>query len=559
MDYMREPLESPEVTNPSTGSHNDDDMSEDEAVPDGPPYQGRAADRRNTERVVTANRRDQELVGKYLTTTVASFLPSKLTGPDDYFVPSPDLIEAVRKVSETKVETPKAPPFRFDVAPESVAHNSKCIQDHPAGLQGVIGDSQDTTLGYGSEFRPLDQLESILGDHPDFPFLADILTNGMDYRFEWELSEEQRKEELTATIERGNHKSARDEPERLEKALNKDVHHGFAVPVLLPVVEQMDEALVQPAGMTKQFTLNTEGLRVAKYRLTHDLSCCLTADEISVNDRVDMSQYPDMIYGWCLSRVIHFIVALRLAHPDTRIYIAKYDYSDAYHRILHSATAAVRSILVLANVAYIYLRLTFGGSPNPPTWCAFSEMVTDLSNELSLCQGWDPATLHGPDAWRTTAPDTPNTGAAPAKARELTVNIPTTVSARTDSFIDDLIKVFLDTRENWRREPETVPLAAFVTSRPHAGAEEPVPRRDLISSDKLEAEGTPEEAQIVLGWLLDTFSLLISLPLDKHTAWDRELKEMIDSGRAKFGDLDSMVGRLNHASYLIPLARHFLH
>ena len=66
-----------------------------------------------------------------------------------------------------------------------------------------------------------------------------------------------------------------------------------------------------------------------------------------------------------------------------RILISKYDYSDAYRRIAHSAEAATQTIAVVDERAYLSLRLTFGGSPNPPMWCMFSELVTDLANELT--------------------------------------------------------------------------------------------------------------------------------------------------------------------------------
>jgi hypothetical protein len=66
-----------------------------------------------------------------------------------------------------------------------------------------------------------------------------------------------------------------------------------------------------------------------------------------------------MICGWCLSRLIHFIIALCLAYPNQGILIAKYNYSDAYRRMVHAA----QSIAVFDKVAYIALRLTFGGSP----------------------------------------------------------------------------------------------------------------------------------------------------------------------------------------------------
>jgi hypothetical protein len=39
-----------------------------------------------------------------------------------------------------------------------------------------------------------------------------------------------------------------------------------------------------------------------------------------------MAQYFEMIYGWFLLSIIHFIVALRLAYPDKRISLAKYEY-----------------------------------------------------------------------------------------------------------------------------------------------------------------------------------------------------------------------------------------
>jgi hypothetical protein len=298
----------------------------------------------------------------------------------------------------------------------------------------------------------------------------------MHNKFTTELTSEQRLEELDANVKRGNHKSAESEPEKVISLLAKDVRHGFSLPVLPDLAYKLLDALVQPCGMVRQFALNASGGRELKTRLTQDLSHSITEEKISVNDRIDMSQYADMIYGWCLSRIIHFIVALRLRYPNRRIFLSKYDYSDAYRRVAHSAKAAVQSIIIFAQIAYIALRLTFGGSPNPPTWCAFSEMVSDLSNEIPLCADWDPETLHSPD--HPVAPDPkPYPADVPfGQARPMAVTIPTTVTARTDCFIDDLIRVFLDSPRARAREPHAVPLAIFITSRPHAGDEnEPVP------------------------------------------------------------------------------------
>ena len=271
-----------------------------------------------------------------------------------------------------------------------------------------------------------------------------------------------------------------------------------------------------------------------------------------------MDAYAEMIYGWCLSRVIHFVVPLRLAYPLLRIFIMKYDYSDAYRRVAHSPSAAAQSIIVFAGIAYIALRLTFGGSPNPPTWCAFSEMVTDFSNEIPLCGEWDHDSLRSPDQPETPEPTLLPDDLPIAKAMPMAVAIPTKVTARSDSFIDDLIRVFLDTPWNRAREPHAVPLAIHVTSRPHSGKDEPVKRREIVSQPKLIAEGGPAEEQIVLGWTLNTRLLLVILPFDKFEAWSRDLQEIIDTRKGTFGQLESTIGRLNHAAYIIPLSRHFL-
>ena len=136
--------------------------------------------------------------------------------------------------------------------------------------------------------------------------------------------------------------------------------------------------------------------------------------------------------------------------------------------------------------------------------------------------------------------------------------LPAADAARVDGFIDDLVNTFLDTPENCRRQPHVVPLAMHVTSRPHAGeANEPIPRRPILSQPKLLAEGSPAEIQVVLGWKIDTRRLLIALPDDKFTAWSEDLGQILSEPRCFYEDLDAMVGRLNHSSFVLPFARHF--
>ena len=249
-----------------------------------------------------------------------------------------------------------------------------------------------------------------------------------------------------------------------------------------------------------------------------------------------------------------------LRHLIALILISKYDYSDAYRRIAHSARAATQTVAVNGDTAFVSLRLTFGGSPNPPTWCMFSELVTDLANEIAQCTEWKPDELRSP-----AQPETPEPIRLPADipiatSRPMAVLVPPpTIGGKVDGFIDDLINVFIDNPVNCARQPHVVPLAMHVTSRPHAGDnEEPLPRRPILSIPKLIAEGRPEEVQIVLGWTIDTRRLRISLPTDKYRAWSSDLKLFREARRCSHSELETLVGRLNHTAYVLPSARHFL-
>ena len=107
------------------------------------------------------------------------------------------------------------------------------------------------------------------------------------------------------------------------------------------VVPLIPDAMVQPVGLAKQWILDEEGNLKVKYRITQDFPYSETDKDVplSINSRIDMDQYPEMVYGWALTRIIHFIMALRLAWPLRTLFIAKYDYSDAYRRMAHSALA----------------------------------------------------------------------------------------------------------------------------------------------------------------------------------------------------------------------------
>ena len=514
---------------------------------------------RNARRIREADRRDRKIIGEFFPSSMSALFPCRLVGPDDSGGVPSRWVDAIRRVAATACPTPSKPDLMFGTGKEARESNWALLERFEGDLSRMMEDQKGTTIWHGSEFRPVDQLREVLGDHPNFDHLTGTFRRGMEYHFTRELSEAERVTELTAQLSRGNHQSAEEDPVHLAKLLGKDVKHGFAFAIDADKVPSIKDAMVQPAGLALQHGMKADGSRYLKKRLTHDLSFSITQKDSSVNSRVDMLSYPEMVYGWCLTRVIHFLVTLRALYPDQPIFLAKFDYSDAYRRVSHSGSAAARTILVVSSVAYIMLRLSFGGSPNPPTFCEFSEMLTDLANEL-LRAKIEPDDICSPTVRgehlspvRHYQNDDPFAIAIPPA-----VEVPIHQTALVDCFVDDLVLAFLGTAGNLRRACHAVPLAVHVMSRPHAGDEEPVGRRQLLEPSKLVAEGRPTEVLVVLGWLLDTRRMLISLPEDKHRAWGEDLSQIIREGHTTTEALEQMIGRLNHAAYLIPLSRHFL-
>ena len=528
-------------------------------------------DERNAKRLREADAIDRETLGEFpslvhppdhLPSDAALFFPEPAAGPCDEFEPPAWFLKAIKDICATPSEVPTKSPIRFEMSERASAINAEVLRNVDFDLGRLILEHGSSTLGFGSEFRKVAELRPLIGRHPHFARLEKLLTEGMQYVFERELSPEERVDEVAAMLSRGNHKSAQTEPQRVGELLAKDVTHGFTIPLPIAVVELIPGSLVQPLGLVQQWTVDHDGKRKAKFRLTQDLSFSTDrkAKPTSINSRVNMGAYVEMVYGWCLPRIIHFIIALRSQNPTLLILISKYDYSDAYRRIAHSATAAAQTIAINGTTAFLSLRLTFGGSPNPPTWCMFSELVTDLANEIGQCEEWDPTECRSPAQPLTPEPLRLPASVPIVQARRMAVHIPPTkAGGRVDGFIDDLINVFLDTPANCLRQPNIVPLAMHLTSRPHAGNdEEPIPRRPILSIPKLLAEGRPEEVQIVLGWRLNTRLLEVSLPDDKYLAWSADVRKLREAGNCLTKELDTLVGRLNHTAYIIPNARHFM-
>jgi hypothetical protein len=261
---------------------------------------------------------DKRTLSKYLPADITEVIQGALSGPDDVFVPPTWLLEAIKSVYNTHTPTPTAPPVRFRTDAKSVSYNDDLLASHDYNMESLIRLATGSTMDPSSEFRPVDQLGGIFSEHPNYKFVRNMVKEGMDYVFLTELDEDQRIHEMEANLTRGNHKSVTDHQDHLVRLLDRDADYGFAMPIPKRSVHKLKGSMVQPAGVTSQFTILENGSQTKKQRLTHDLTYAATFQGASVNSRIDMTKYPEMIYGWCFSRVIHFVVALHAEHLRTR-------------------------------------------------------------------------------------------------------------------------------------------------------------------------------------------------------------------------------------------------
>ena len=436
-------------------------------------------------------------------------------------------------------------------------HNWNILKSHNLNLETALEAEQKSQLKYGSEFRSSDTLSQIFRNHPLWPRLSSQLDKGANSPLE-DLDFESRQQDLQEALEFGNHKGADENPDLFEKMMKDDVTNGYSLVIPREHVTKLKGAQISPMNITDQSGINERGEIISKKRLTHNQSMEYSSGT-SLNSRTKKDELQDVMYGTCLLRVIHQIIEYRRRHPYKRILIQKIDFKAAYHWThLHPSTA-IQTItqLISMGLCYISLRLTFGGAPNPNIWSEVSESATDLANAILQCRDWNPASLHSP-LQKQVPPVAEQTKIIPfAQALPMAVEINSNDRGQVDCYIDDLTTVTIDINDNKERAAAAVLLAIHTVGRP-TNKDDPIPRLNLVSLSKLTAEAALEETKILLGWKLDTRTLLISLPSDKHVAWSASITNILNKGTTFFDELESLIGRLGHVTLILPYAKHFM-
>jgi hypothetical protein len=233
------------------------------------------------------------------------------------------------------------------------------------------------------------------------------------------------------------------------------------------------------------------------------------------------------------------------------------DLDAAYRRCHLSSSTAQENLTVYDGLLFMALCMTFGGSPCPSLWGYISDTLADSCNALIHNIHWDHNTLLDPLSELLDPPKALPDSLPFHQACPMSVRIPVNDLGKVDIYLDDTIGIALDTNDNALRVSQAIPLIIHSLARP-LDTSNKIPRKGIISLKKFAAEGQMEETKLVLGWFLYTRSLIISLAVDKHKNWVREIKNLLASTKFKHKHLESTIGRLNHVAAIYNPMRHFL-
>jgi hypothetical protein len=220
------------------------------------------------------------------------------------------------------------------------------LQSHNDCLQTLINSSPNTFISPGSEFRPVEILELLFLHHHNWPKIKNILSKGSTWPLE-PITNKDRIEKNNEFIMRGNHKSAVKYEEEFMKIIQSEIKQGWMIPLPIKYINDLKHGELAPVGIDdKVWTEQTDGSRKTKFRLTHDEYFEASVGS-SVNSRTEREKLHPLFYGGCLSRVIHYIISLRIHHPTVPILGGKSDFKAAYRRVsMHGDTVVDPTISI---------------------------------------------------------------------------------------------------------------------------------------------------------------------------------------------------------------------
>jgi len=233
--------------------------------------------------------------------------------------------------------------------------------------------------------------------------------------------------------------------------------------------------------------------------------------------------------------------------------LAKIDLADGYYRVpLSSAAALALAVLIPTDLPHdptplvaLPLALPMGWAHSPPYFCAFTETVTDLTNQATL-------SLHPKNPLLEPTQCTLEPMATDFHPTAVILggdNLPPLTYA--DVYIDDFMLV--------AQRPYQLPLMNTLLNSLDKVFHDPAPtnRRQIVSASKLnKGDATFATQKRILGWDIDTHFMTLSLPTHRLEGMSELINSTLHRKRVSRTTWQRLLGTLRSTSPALYGAKH---
>eukprot|EP00957_Ditylum_brightwellii_P028095 2121069-Ditylum_brightwellii.AAC.1 len=116
--------------------------------------------------------------------------------------------QTVDRLARKLCPTPRVSSLKFSFTLVAANCNAAVLLHFDYNVKSYLADQNNSTVSYGSEFCPAEELDTLLGHHLDWPALCQNITNRINYPLT-KIDDDTRVQHLHQVIEHGNYKSVK--------------------------------------------------------------------------------------------------------------------------------------------------------------------------------------------------------------------------------------------------------------------------------------------------------------------------------------------------------------
>ena len=431
-------------------------------------------------------------------------------------------------------------------APPSTQNHDRTVQQEPD--RGIISQSDGPTDPTQGKPRSLMQPQPLAEVHPFTPVMHEwrhgiAVDCGPDW--EWDVIE--------AAIERGPHPTARtpDAIELFREDIAYQVNAGFCQVMLWEDVKRLRPAnlKISPVALIPQVDRRGRIILDLSFPVYQEVNGVITVTQQSVNDSTVLTapSIPVKEIGKVLPRLLQY---MRDTPPGLHILFSKLDISDGFWRLVVKEEDCFNFAYVLPQAAGEPTRLVvpaavqMGWVESPSLFCTVTESARDLA------QHFVDATVdlpHDPVEDKMSIEDVPMRARTDAPSKLLQVYVDDFCYAATQSqdgaHIPTIRRAAVHGIHSYFPSPK-------ITK--HEGGKEPISEKKLKQGD-----GNFVSRKDMIGFEFDGIRRTVRLPAEKAKAYIKEVHRVLRRKSVPLKTLQMLVGKLRHASVILPAAKGF--